>query len=184
MRLFAAVPLPPPAREEVAGLLQRLRERAFPVRWVADAGLHLTLKFFGEVAAPRLEVIEEVVRRAGEDGEPLPLRLADLGAFPAPARPRVLWLGIDAPPALELLQDRLERGSAAIGFPPEGVPFRPHVTLGRVREGERCRLAEVEAAGEDYARVPFLATDVVLFESVPTGQQPRYEPRATVELGR
>ncbi|HUF35559.1 MAG TPA: RNA 2',3'-cyclic phosphodiesterase [Gemmatimonadales bacterium] len=184
MRLFAAVPLPPPARDQVAGLLGRLRERELPVRWVGDEGLHLTLKFYGEVAPDRLEVIEEAVRQAGEGGEPLPLRLAELGAFPAPARPRVLWLGIDAPPALELLQDRLERKSEAIGFQPEGVPYRPHVTLGRVREGQRCPLSRVEAAAAGYERLPFLATDVVLYESVATGGKPRYEPRLTLELGR
>ena len=183
MRLFAAVPLTEPARQEVAGLLGRLRERDFPVRWVADEGLHLTLKFYGEVGSERAEVIEEAVRQAGEGTEPLHLRLADLGAFPAPARPRVLWLGIEAPPALELLQDRLERRSEAIGFPPEGTPFRPHVTLGRVREGQRCRLGQVTEAGGHYERVPFLAADLVLYESVPTRGKPRYEPRVTVELG-
>jgi len=184
MRLFAAVPLPPPARDEVAGLLGRLRERELPVRWVGDEGLHLTLKFYGEVTPDRLEVIEEAVRQAGQGGEPLPLRLAELGAFPAPARPRVLWLGIDAPPALELLQDRLERNSEAIGFQPEGIPYRPHVTLGRVREGQRCRLSEVEDAAGSYERLPFLASDVVLYESVATGGKPRYQPRLTLELGR
>lgn len=183
MRLFAAVPLPSPARDEVAGLLARLRARDFPVRWVSDEGLHLTLKFYGEVPAARLDIIGAAVREAGADAEPLPLRLAELGAFPSPARARVLWVGIEAPPELELLQDRLERRSDAIGFPPEGVPYRPHVTLGRVREGQRCRLSDVEAAGEAYERVPFLATDLVLYESVPSGGRPRYEPRVRVELG-
>jgi RNA 2',3'-cyclic 3'-phosphodiesterase len=184
MRLFAAVPLPSPARDEVAGLLGHLRRGDLPVRWVGDEGLHLTLKFYGEVTSARLEVIEEAVRDTVAGGEPLALRLADLGAFPAPGRARVLWVGIEAPPALELLQDRLERRSEAIGFAPEGVPFRPHVTLGRVREGQRCRLAEVEQAGATYERVPFLATDVVLFESLPAGGRPKYEPRLTLELGR
>ena len=183
MRLFAAVPLPPPARDEVAGLLDRLRERELPVRWVGGEGLHLTLKFYGEVGSERLEVIAEAVRAAGTGGEPLPLRLAELGAFPSPARARILWVGVDAPPALELLQDRLERRSEAIGFPPEGVPFRPHVTLGRVREGHRCRLDEVEAAAGAFEQLPFLATDLVLYESVAGGGRPRYEPRLTVELG-
>ena len=184
MRLFAALPLPPRARTAVAGLLGRLRDGKLPVRWVADDGLHLTLKFYGEVSADRLGGIEEAVRQAGRGGPPLPLQLADLGAFPAAARPRVLWVGIDGPPALELLQDRVERRSESIGFPPEGAPFRPHVTLGRVREGQRCRLDEVEAVGQEFERVPFLATDLVLYQSVPTGRTPRYEPRATVELGR
>ena len=183
MRLFAAVPLPSPARDEVAGMLERLRARELPVRWVAGEGLHLTLKFYGEVAPERLDVIAEAVREAGVGAEALPLRLTELGAFPGPGRARVLWVGIEAPPALELLQDRLERRSEAIGFPPEGVPFRPHVTLGRVREGHRCRLAEVEAAAGDYEQLPFLATDLVLYESVPAKGRPRYESRLRVELG-
>jgi 2'-5' RNA ligase len=183
MRLFAAVPLPEPARAEVASLLARLRGTELPVRWVGEEGLHLTLKFFGEVSPERLDVIEEAVRLANGGFEPLAMRLDELGAFPHPGRPRVLWLGVDAPPALELLQDRLERRSEAIGFAPEGVPFRPHVTLGRVREGERASLREVAAAVE-YERLPFLATDCVLYESVRAGGRQRYEPRLTVELGR
>ena len=182
MRLFAAIPLPPQAREEVAGLLGQLRQRNLPVRWVGDEGLHLTLKFYGDVTPERLEVIEEAVRSAAEGGEPLALRFAELGAFPSPSRARVLWLGIDAPPALELLQDRIERRSDAIGFAPEGVPFRPHVTLGRVREGQRVRLDQMEDAG--YERIPFLANALVLFESVRGGGRPRYEPRLALELGR
>jgi RNA 2',3'-cyclic 3'-phosphodiesterase len=184
MRLFAAVPVAEPARGELAGLLGRLRGRELPVRWVQDEGLHLTLKFFGEVGAERLEVIVEAIQQANGTDEALPMRLDGLGAFPGPRRPRVLWIGIEAPPALELLQDRLERRCDAIGFPPESVPYRPHVTLGRVREGERCPLRLVEAAAAPVQPVEFLATDVVLYESVPGRGRPSYEPRFAMPLGR
>ncbi len=183
MRLFAAVPLPEPARSEVAGLLGRLRRQELPVRWVRDECLHLTLKFFGEVAPERLQAIEEAIRLANQGSAPLPMRLDELGAFPDPRRPRVLWVGLEAPPALELLQDRLERQCDAIGFPPEGAPFRPHVTLGRVRDRERCTLRSVQEAAAPVEQVAFLATDLVLYESLPGGGPPRYEPRLTVELG-
>ena len=182
MRLFAAVPLPEPARGEVTELLGRLRESPLPVRWVKDEGVHLTLKFFGEVVPERLEVIEEAVRFAASGTGPLSLHLAELGAFPNPARPKVLWLGLESPPGLELLQDRLERNGEAIGFPPEGTPFHPHVTLGRVREGQRCpSRAFAEFAGA-YERLAFLVNEVVLFESILTAKGPRYEARLTVEL--
>lgn len=184
MRLFAAVPLPEPARGELAGLLERLRRRELPVRWVGDHGLHLTLKFFGEVGAERLDVIAEAIRLAAGTPEPLPLRLGELGAFPNPRRPRVVWVGLEAPPALELLQDRLERQCDAIGFPPDSAPYRPHVTLGRVREGERCPLREVEAAAGPVKPVEFLATDLVLYESVLTQGRPVYHSRYAVALGR
>lgn len=183
MRLFAAVPLPEPARAGVAGLLNRLRRRDLPVRWVRDENLHLTLKFFGEVATDRVATIEEAIRVANAGSAPLEMRLDELGAFPNARRPRVLWVGLDAPPALELLQDRLERQCDAIGFPPEGTPFRPHVTLGRVRQGQRCPLRAVVEAGAPVEQILFLATDLVLYESVAGDGGQRYEPRLTVGLG-
>lgn len=182
MRLFVGIPIVDDARREIITLLGRLRETDWPVRWVNDEGLHLTLKFFGEVTPPRLEVIEEAVRFAGQGTGALDLRLDDLGAFPSMMHPRVLWAGIDAPPALELLYDRLERGGESIGFAPEGAPFRPHVTLGRTREGHRLPPHALEEAGRWLTPVPFVATHLVLFESVLTKQGPRYSARLVLEL--
>jgi len=182
MRLFAGIPIVDDARREIIALLGRLREAEWPVRWVSDEGLHLTLKFFGEVTSERLDVIEEAVRIAGRGTGALHLRLDELGAFPSMVRPRVLWVGIDAPPALELLYDRLERGGEAIGFAPEGVPFRPHVTLGRVREGHRLPAHSLEEAARWLTPVSFVATQLVLYESVLSTQGPRYGARVTLEL--
>ena len=182
MRLFAGIPIVDEARREIVALLGRLQGSGWPVRWVQEEGLHLTLKFYGEVAPERLEVIQEAVRFAAEGTGSLGLRLAELGAFPIPARPRVLWIGIEAPSALELLQDRLERGGEAIGFPPEGAPFQPHVTLGRVREGHRLPPRGLEEFGASYVRAPFVGGQLVLYESVLSTKGPRYEPRLTLEL--
>jgi 2'-5' RNA ligase len=182
MRLFAAVPISEPARGEIAGLLARLREPGWPLRLVQDHGLHLTVKFFGEVPPGRLEVIEEAVRAAVPGTGALPLQLAEIGAFPNFRRPRIIWVGLEAPPALELLQDRLERRAEAIGFPPEGTPFRPHVTLARVREGQRLPAGALESLAGQYQMVPFLASELVLYESVLGRGGPRYEPRLTMEL--
>jgi 2'-5' RNA ligase len=164
-------------------VLGRLRASEWPVRWVQDEGLHLTLKFFGEVAPERLEVIEEAMRIAGQDAGALALKLGDLGAFPSESRVRVLWVGLEATPSLDVLHDRLERASEAIGFPPEGAPFQPHVTLGRVREGLRCPTHGLDDFRETYNRVAFIGTQLVLYESVLTTRGPRYEARLTLDLG-
>jgi 2'-5' RNA ligase len=183
MRLFAAVPIPEPARAQILDLLSHLREGNWPVRWVHDEGLHMTLKFFGEVAEERLDVIIEALRFAANGAGSLSLKLGPLGAFPTRSRPRILWVGIEAPTALELLQDRIERGSEAIGFPPEGSPFQPHVTLGRVREGQRLPAHGLDDYAESFEPVPFVAQELVLYESVLTTGGPRYESRLTVNLG-
>jgi 2'-5' RNA ligase len=184
MRLFAAVPVPDPAREQILKLLSRLREGGWPVRWVNDEGLHMTLKFFGEVASDRLDVIGEALRYAADGAGIQSLKLGELGAFPTRSRPRILWVGVDGPPTLELLQDRIERGSEAIGFPPEGAPFKPHVTLGRVREGQRLPPGGLDDYADGFEQVPFLAHELVLFESLLTTSGPRYESRLRLDLGR
>jgi 2'-5' RNA ligase len=182
MRLFAALPIAEPARGEIAKLLVRLRALGWPLRLVHDHGLHLTMKFFGEVPPGRLEVIQEAVRGAVPGTGELPLQLGGVGAFPSGDRPRIIWVGLDAPPALELLQDRLERRAEAIGFPPEGSPFRPHVTLARVREGHRLPNGALESLEGEYEPVGFLVSELVLYESVLGRDGPRYESRLTLEL--
>ena len=183
MRLFVAVPVPDPARVQILKLLGELRAAGWPVRWVHDEGLHMTLKFFGEVDPERLDVIAEALRFAADNAGILALQLGELGAFPSRSRPRVLWVGVAAPPALELLQDRIERGCEAIGFPPEGAPFQPHITLGRVREGQRLPPKGLDEHADSFDRVAFAGQELVLYESVLTTGGPRYEPRLTLEFG-
>jgi RNA 2',3'-cyclic 3'-phosphodiesterase len=183
MRLFVAMPVSDPAREQILKLLGRLREAGWPVRWVHDEGLHMTLKFFGEVAPERLDVIAEALRFAAHGAAPLPLELGELGAFPSRNRPRILWVGVQAPAALELLQDRIERGCEAIGFPPEGAPFQPHITLGRVREGQRLPTGGLEDHADGFKPVSFVGQELVLYESLLTTTGPRYESRLTLDFG-
>ncbi|MGH7562272.1 MAG: RNA 2',3'-cyclic phosphodiesterase [Gemmatimonadales bacterium] len=177
MRLFIAVPLPESALTEAARLLRDLRELDWPVRWVREDGLHLTLKFFGEVTSDRVEAIEELVQLATRGMRPVELTLRSGGAFPTRQRPRVLRVEVDADPALELLQDRIETGGADIGFPPEGRPFQPHLTLGRVREGHRLPPGAMEQLERLPHGTPFLADRVVLFESRLGPGGPVYGPR-------
>ena len=184
MRLFVAVPVTDPARDQILKLLGQLRSASWPVRWVHDEGLHMTLKFFGEVGPERLEVIAEALRFAADGAGELALQLGDLGAFPSRNRPRILWVGVQAPPALELLQDRIERGCEAIGFPPEGAPFQPHITLGRVREGQRLPAGGLDDHAGGFDPVPFAAKELILYESVLTTGGPRYESRMTLDFGR
>lgn len=182
MRLFAALPIPEPGRAAVIALLDDLRASDWPVRWVKPEGIHLTLKFYGEVMPERLDVIEEALRYAVAGARAIPLRLTQVGAFPTAARPRILWVGLEAPPALELLYDRLERGGIEIGFPPEGAPYSPHVTLGRVREGHRLPPGAIDRYETPNEGTAFLAEELVLYESVLTSDGPRYQSRLVLPL--
>ena len=135
MRLFIAVNFPADVREGLWTAALPLRALDLPVRWVDVTALHLTLKFLGEVDAGRLPELSDAMDRAVVRVRPLPVTIQGFGAFPNAARPAVVWAGIAQEPALELLQHGVERAFGPLGFPPDGQPFRPHVTLGRIRRG-------------------------------------------------
>ncbi len=184
MRLFVAVPIPEPAAGEVRTVLDRLVSLGWPVRWIGSDGLHVTLKFFGEVLPARCGTIAEMVGFAAAGVAPFTLGVRGAGGFPDLVRPRVLHLDLVHESGLEVLQERMERGGERIGFPPEGRPFQPHITLGRVREGHRLPAGAREYL-EGITPIPAVRADrVVLFESVlPTGNHaPSYVARSEVML--
>ena len=137
MRLFVALNFPAALRQGLWDGAAPLRALDLPVRWVSPEGIHLTLKFLGEVAEGRLDEMSGALERAVRGVRPFTVAVEGFGAFRGPARPSVIWAGVGADPALELLQHAVERAFGPLGFPPDGRPFRPHVTLGRVRRDAR-----------------------------------------------
>jgi len=178
-----AVPLPKEPERVVRSSLGRLRSLDWPVRWIKDEGLHLTLKFFGDVTTDRVDSLVELLDLATKGTRPMAMTLDGIGAFPSSERPRVLHWEVQAGADCELLQDRLERGGERLGFPPEGRPFRPHVTLGRVREGHRLPSGWRSELGNVPSPTAFLADRVCLYESQLGSGGPTYTARREVRLG-
>lgn len=132
MRLFIAMNFPAPLRRSIAKIGDELDRAGVPARWVNPAGVHLTLKFLGEVPAATAAGIGVAMDEIGLGAEPLTVRFGTVGAFPSPRRPRVIWVGVESGPRLRLLHDALDRRMVEFGVNRETRPFRPHVTLGRV----------------------------------------------------
>ncbi|HEY2823933.1 MAG TPA: RNA 2',3'-cyclic phosphodiesterase [Gemmatimonadales bacterium] len=153
MRLFVAVNFPEPLRAALWDAALPLRQRRYPVKWVGPESLHLTVKFLGAVDEARERAVTGALADATRGVKAFHLGLEGFGAFPSADQPRVVWAGCDAAPPLELLHHDVERLMAAQGFPVEGRPFRPHVTLGRVRDGATAR--EFEALASQLADLSF-----------------------------
>ena len=195
-RLFIAVPLPVEARAAIETLVAGVRvapepapgERRDPddVRWVRMDGLHVTLRFLGPTDPDRIADLRAAVDAAATAVQPFELGLAGAGAFPNPARPRVLWLGLEhglAP--LNLLTVRLASSLAAHGWPHDDRPVRPHLTLARsdgVAAGSRVAAGLVAAAATFDLR--WIVDRIVLFESQTGGGPARYLPLHEVPLRR
>jgi 2'-5' RNA ligase len=185
VRLFVAVNLPPDVRVGMWAAAEPARRGSAPVRWVAADGIHVTLKFLGEVADERMEELRQALVRAAAGIRSFTLTLTPGGVFPAPSRPRVFWAGLDADPQLELLQHGVEREFAPLGFPTEARAFHPHVTLGRAERD--AGPADLRRAAERLAAVPFAGTVLVetvdLMRSTLSPRGARYEAVHRVALG-
>jgi 2'-5' RNA ligase len=173
MRLFLAINLPAEMRRAISDATAALRAAAPDVRWMHESKLHLTMKFLGEHDDSRLEELSSVVRRVTAKHATCDVTVTGIGAFPNSRRPRVLWIGVDRSPRLELLAHDLEVAFQAIGFESEGRAFRPHITIGRIREQPTIDAARALArTGKAVDFEETLSIDSVdLMHSVPGGQR-------------
>lgn len=151
------------------------------VRWVAQENVHLTLRFLGDCDEQMLDKLPHVLGELGRRRAPFTLRVAALGAFPTMRNPRVLWLGLAGDlDALLTLQELLEESVQEMGFLAEERPFLPHLTLGRVRQGQR-------APAGDWAWGPparsFIVSEIELIESRLHKRGAEYRTLGRVALG-
>jgi len=184
LRLFVAIDLPKRVKKEVAGAVGRLEAEELPVKWVDPELYHLTVKFLGPVERDRVEAVEGALEKIGGETAPFDLTFSGFGAFPTIRRPRVLWLGADASPAIRALKQDLEWTLAAIGFDRETRAFHPHVTLGRARDGVGAGafrgLDDVVAEMDYQATVPVRELDLVHSRLSSSG--PRYSVLSSTSL--
>jgi 2'-5' RNA ligase len=128
-----AIPLEEALRTAMHDAASRIRAAAPSLAWIAPARLHLTLKFLGDTMPAHVEPLKEALAGVARNHRGVPLVLRGAGAFPTLRRPRVVWVGVEPDPRLELLQHDVEAACAQLGFPLDGRAFRPHVTLARAK---------------------------------------------------
>lgn len=152
IRAFVAIELSDDAKRALTALIQSLRNRRIDgLRLVRPEGIHLTLKFLGDIDTSRVPRIADALATASTRHTPFRLTLAAAGFFPNADRARVLWIGVggDLRPLRDLQRD-VDETLAALGFAAEKRPFNPHLTIARMRDSaaraDRRRAADALAA--------------------------------------
>jgi RNA 2',3'-cyclic 3'-phosphodiesterase len=136
LRAFIAIELSAQVCDAVQKQTTRLRQNLGTdfVRWVPICNMHLTLKFLGDIADSHLDFLKQMLVREAESCLQFEMQLGGIGAFPNLHNPRLLWVGIHAPPELVSLQKGVESGAERLGYKIEPRPFSPHLSIGRVRQ--------------------------------------------------
>ena len=176
MRLFVAINLPDELRAALVDATAALRHAAPSVRWTPRERLHITVKFLGEQPQESVDALAATLTEVAGRHRPMDLALAAIGAFPNFRRARVVWIGVEPSPRLELLYHDVEIACERLGYEIEGRVFRPHVTIGRVRPGTaplELRALGEEAAGVELAE-PAWVESIDLMVSEATARGARY----------
>lgn len=151
IRTFLAVDLSDDLRHQIRLVQQDLRQRLgressedIRISWVQPSSIHLTIKFLGDTDEEFIESIQEALRRVISGFERITMPIERLGVYPRLHQPRVLWVGPserweqgDDAKRLTALHHSVEECCRSFGFAAEGRPLSPHLTLARVKEGER-----------------------------------------------
>ena len=166
IRTFICIEIP----QEIISLLgimqDRLRSESRGARWTRPEGIHLTLKFLGDIAPDRIEPITQAVTRAVANIPEFTLILDQPGVFPNSRKPKVLWVGLKDPSEqLIACHSDIEKALVPLGFPPEERRFSPHLTLARLKFPNDATTLISQLGREKIDPIEFTAHEVVIKKS-------------------
>lgn len=133
MRIFIALDIPGEIRARMIEYLERARALVPEARWARPEGLHVTLKFIGEVSETRVEEIKGALAKV--KAPPLDVAFENVGFFPGAKSPRVFWIGVAGGEALPGLAAQIDSATHALGIAKEARAYSPHLTLARSGSG-------------------------------------------------
>ena len=133
MRLFVALDIPKQVRDSLVQYSDAMRPLAPEARWARVEGLHVTLKFIGEVSDAKVEEIKKALKAI--KSQPFEINFGGVGFFPRHASGRVFWAGVQAPEALGQLAASIDVALVPLGIARETRPYQPHLTLAKAGEG-------------------------------------------------
>jgi RNA 2',3'-cyclic 3'-phosphodiesterase len=184
LRTFIAVVASPEIRAAARKIAHLLMPAAYDVRWVADANLHWTLQFLGDVDVLEIPAICNAVSQAVREMPAFELEVRGAGAFPAADRPRTLWLGAGTgAQSMVALQAGIQRQLDLLGYRGESRRYVPHLTLGRAggKSSPRPLVRELASLADFDAGV-MLIDEVTVFSSKLQSDGPVYDVLAHAPL--
>ena len=178
VRAFVALELDPPLRQALGELQARLGPTLGGIRLVKPEGIHLTLRFLGQTSPAQVLALGPPLAAAARACPRLEARVAGAGTFPDRGSPRVLWLGVELPPAALELQRACEQAAPGVGLR-AGAATVPRPPDARSLARARRRVPRCPRPTSGRRR----SSSLVLFRSETAPAGAVYTPLARFELG-
>jgi 2'-5' RNA ligase len=184
MRLFIAVEIPDEIKKNIVELINELKKVEASIKWVEEKNLHITLKFLGSVEDKDLEKLISMVSKTVEDFGGFKVNFSGMGTFPEGKAPRVVWVGTtEGGETLVKLADGLENSLSPAGFRSEQRAFKPHLTIGRIKEKKGVDKLKVKMALIKNPKFGEAMIDrIFIMKSTLTAKGPIYEKIREVKI--
>jgi 2'-5' RNA ligase len=163
IRAFIAIDLSQEIQQRLEEVSQLFKTQLLnvPIRWVGVDNIHLTLKFLGDVSISNLKILTDMIHSEVSNHKQFEISVGGGGAFPSNRQPRVIWVGVEAPQDLILIQHEIDMATSRIGYAPEERPFSPHLTIGRVSRNATSEDVRKISQSLDKIHVGFLGATCV-----------------------
>ena len=186
IRAFIAIAVPESVLRICEEVMARLKGLNLHGQFAKTESIHLTLQFLGNIEEDQIARIAQVLERAGSGVAPFDLEVSQLGVFPNPANPRVVWIGLEPVDGLMTLQSEIQQGLEPMGFPQENRDFHPHLTLLRLKSRKNLGpLTEfLQAEGPHQQAGVIQADKIHLYQSILKPQGAEYRKLFTARLGK
>lgn len=180
VRAFLAIRMAPEVEQAVIDFIASMqasgKSHRDGVRWIGRSNLHVTLRFLGDrIAGAALDRLDDALGEIATATPAFTIDVRGIGVFPNPARPRLIWVGLESP-NLRTLAAQVEGAAVAAGLSPEERGFTPHLTIGRIRDLtglNELRRAIEAARNRDFGRTH--VKSLILYRSILGGNAPTYE---------
>lgn len=185
IRTFIAVFPPPEIQEKIFEIQRTLKIDSSPVRWEPNEKFHVTLKFLGKVSATQQTELRHLLESEVGYHSAFEVTLRQIGCFPGPRSPRVIWIGSSRDQNVKLVEcaEAVDTLCSRAGFRKEERVFHPHITLGRVKgKISEDLLQTIESTTFDELRFPCSQLLVMKSDLSPSGST--FSQQFSISLNR
>jgi 2'-5' RNA ligase len=163
IRAFIAIDLSADIQRRLDEVAQNYKTQLtnIPIRWVAAKNIHLTLIFLGDVSLSNLDILTDMIQAEISGHRQFDISVGGSGTFPSIRQPRIIWIGVEAPPELTAIQNGIEAITGRLGYVRDERPFSPHLTLGRVARNATSQDIKAISKALETNKVGFLGATCV-----------------------
>ncbi len=173
IRTFFAIEIPDTIILKLKQIQDKIKAHDFSIKWVKPENIHLTIRFLGDIESSDVEHIGDLAENVVKSFESVSICAKGIGAFPNLRRPRVVWAGLAGQiDILQQLKENFDSAFETAGIPREGIKFKGHLTLGRIKKNfDTRKFSEVIQEHQEFKSESFKSDSIVFYKSdlKPTG---------------